>query len=41
MESVLVRYPGDNHEHARTGVPKNMVDRIRRKTEWFERHLKK
>ncbi|KQB35764.1 alpha/beta hydrolase family protein [Acidiplasma aeolicum] len=41
VESVLVRYPGDNHEHARTGVPKNMVDRIRRKTEWFERHLKK
>ncbi|KAA8921855.1 S9 family peptidase [Thermoplasma sp.] len=40
VESVLVRYPGDNHEHARAGVPKNMVDRLRRKTEWFDRHLK-
>jgi len=40
VESVLVRYPGDNHEHARAGVPKNMIDRLKRKKEWFERHLK-
>ncbi|PYB68429.1 S9 family peptidase [Thermoplasma sp. Kam2015] len=41
VDASLVRYPGDNHEHARSGVPKNMLDRLKRKTEWFDRYLKK
>ena len=40
VEAELIRYQGDNHEHARAGVPKNMVDRLKRKKEWFEKYLK-
>lgn len=39
VESVLVRYPGDSHEHARRGVPKNMKDRLKRKSDWFSKYL--
>lgn len=39
VDSVLVRYPGDSHEHARRGVPKNMQDRLQRKAEWFGKYL--
>lgn len=35
VPAAIVRYPGDSHEHARHGEPKNMVDRLRRKLEWF------
>ncbi|QKR00220.1 S9 family peptidase [Metallosphaera tengchongensis] len=41
VESVLVRYPGEGHEHARKGKPENMVHRLSKKLEWFEEHLKK
>ncbi len=38
VDAKLVRYPGDSHEHARRGKPLNMVDRLRRKSEWFKSH---
>ncbi len=38
-ESVLARYPGDSHEHARRGVPPNMKDRLERKLKWFRDHM--
>ncbi len=38
VDSVLVRYPGDSHEHARRGVPKNMRDRLQRKLDWFRKY---
>ncbi|MEM4057125.1 MAG: S9 family peptidase [Thermoplasmata archaeon] len=40
VDTELVRYMGDNHEHARAGVPKNMVDRLERKLAWFDKYLK-
>lgn len=39
VEAELVRYPGDSHEHARRGVPRNMRDRLERKEEWFSIHM--
>jgi dipeptidyl aminopeptidase/acylaminoacyl peptidase len=38
-ETVLARYPGDSHEHARHGVPRNMLDRLQRKLEWLDQHM--
>lgn len=38
VPSMLVRYQGDNHEHARRGVPKNMKDRLQRKLDWFKKY---
>ena len=40
VESELVRYQDDNDEHARSGVPKNMIDRLEIKLKWFNRFLK-
>ncbi len=40
VETELVRYQGDNHEHARAGAPKNMLDRLEIKLKWFDRFLK-
>lgn len=40
VPTELVRYQGDGHEHARRGNPKNMIDRLRRKLEWFDKYLK-
>lgn len=40
VDSQLVRYPKDSHEHARRGVPKNMQDRLKRKADWFGKYLK-
>ena len=40
VETELVRYQGDSHEHARAGKPPNMIDRLNRKKEWFDRYLK-
>ncbi len=40
VHTVLARYPGDSHEHARHGVPKNMLDRLQRKLDWFNEYLK-
>ena len=39
VETVLARYPGDSHEHARHGVPRNMLDRLQRKLEWLDLHM--
>lgn len=39
VKTMLIRYPGDSHEHARRGVPKNMKDRLSRKLEWFKMHM--
>lgn len=39
VESKLVRYQGDGHEHARKGKPDNMVHRLNLKLEWFRSHL--
>jgi Dipeptidyl aminopeptidases/acylaminoacyl-peptidases len=40
IDSELVRYKGDGHEHARRGKPNNMKDRLRRKLDWFNRYLR-
>ncbi|QIW23645.1 S9 family peptidase [Sulfolobus sp. S-194] len=40
VPTELVRYQGDSHEHARRGKPKNMIDRLKRKLEWFDKYLK-
>lgn len=40
VDSVLVRYQGDSHEHARRGTPKNMKDRLQRKLDWFTKYCK-
>lgn len=39
VESAFVRYPGDSHEHARHGNPKNMKDRLDRKLDWFRKYM--
>ncbi|AAY80989.1 alpha/beta hydrolase family protein [Sulfolobus acidocaldarius] len=41
VDTILVRYQQDSHEHARRGKPKNMRDRLERKLEWFDKYLKK
>ncbi len=41
VPSVMVRYPGDSHEHARHGNVRNMQDRLKRKLEFFDRYTKK
>ncbi len=40
VDTELIRYVGDNHEHARAGMPKNMIDRLKRKLQWFDKYLK-
>jgi dipeptidyl aminopeptidase/acylaminoacyl peptidase len=40
VPTMLVRYQGDGHEHARKGNPKNMKDRLKIKKEWFDKYLK-
>jgi dipeptidyl aminopeptidase/acylaminoacyl peptidase len=39
IETVLARYPGDSHEHARHGIPRNMLDRLQRKLDWLDQHM--
>lgn len=39
VDSQLVRYPGDSHEHARRGIPSNMKDRLERKLQWFNKYM--
>ncbi|BDB99375.1 S9 family peptidase [Saccharolobus caldissimus] len=39
VPTMLVRYQGDSHEHARRGKPKNMIDRLKTKLEWFNKYL--
>lgn len=41
VDTELVRYQGDNHEHARSGIPTNMIDRLERKLAWFDKYMKK
>lgn len=38
IDSMLVRYQGDSHEHARRGIPANMRDRLERKLGWFRKY---
>lgn len=40
VDSELIRYQGDNHEHARSGIPNNMVDRLERKLAWLNKYMK-
>mgnify|MGYP001772829822 CR=1 FL=1 len=40
IDTELVRYHGDGHEHARRGRPVNMKDRLRRKLDWFNKYLR-
>lgn len=39
VDTELIRYQGDGHEHARKGRPDNMKDRLQRKLEWFRKYL--
>jgi dipeptidyl aminopeptidase/acylaminoacyl peptidase len=39
VDTVLIRYQNDTHEHARRGRPENMKDRLTRKLEWFRKYL--
>jgi dipeptidyl aminopeptidase/acylaminoacyl peptidase len=39
-DTELIRYQSDNHEHARSGIPANMVDRLNRKLAWFNKYMK-
>lgn len=39
VESEMLRYQGDSHEHARAGKPPNMIHRLSAKKEWFDRYL--
>ncbi len=39
VNSELLRYQGDSHEHARAGKPRNMLHRLSAKKEWFDRYL--
>lgn len=41
IDTGLIRYEGDNHEHARSGIPTNMIDRLKRKLAWFDKYMKK
>jgi dipeptidyl aminopeptidase/acylaminoacyl peptidase len=38
-EVELVRFPGESHELSRSGRPDRRVERLRRITSWFGRHL--
>ncbi|MEM7582295.1 MAG: S9 family peptidase [Acidobacteriota bacterium] len=38
VETELVIFEGENHSLSRTGTPINLVERLRRIIEWFERH---
>jgi len=38
-EVELVRFPGESHELSRSGRPDRRVERLRRLTGWFARHL--
>jgi dipeptidyl aminopeptidase/acylaminoacyl peptidase len=34
----MVIFKGENHSLSRTGTPTNLVERLERIIEWFERH---
>lgn len=38
-EVELVRFPGESHELSRSGRPDRRLERLRRVTDWFSRHL--
>jgi len=38
-EVELVRFPGESHDLSRSGRPDRRVERLRRITSWFDRHL--
>ena len=39
VETELVIFRGENHSLSRSGTPVNLVERLRRIIDWFERHL--
>ncbi|BCU67633.1 acylaminoacyl-peptidase [Sulfolobales archaeon HS-7] len=41
VDVKLVIYNEEDHEHARRGKPINMKDRLSKKLDWFDEHLKK
>ncbi len=40
VDTELVRYQGDGHEHARSGKPGNMIHRLDTKNAWFRKYMK-
>jgi dipeptidyl aminopeptidase/acylaminoacyl peptidase len=38
-ETVLVRFPGENHELSRSGKPKHRIERLNHMIGWFKTHL--
>lgn len=41
QEVEFVRYPGENHELSRSGIPEHRIDRLQRIYGWFEKFLLK
>jgi dipeptidyl aminopeptidase/acylaminoacyl peptidase len=38
-ETMLVRFPGENHELSRSGTPRHRLERFRIILDWFARYL--
>jgi dipeptidyl aminopeptidase/acylaminoacyl peptidase len=38
-ETMMVRFPGENHELSRSGKPKHRIERLNHITDWFKKHL--
>jgi len=38
-ETMMVRFPGENHELSRSGKPKHRIERLNHITGWFKKHL--
>ncbi len=38
-ETVLIRFPGENHELSRSGKPKHRIERLNHMIGWFKTHL--
>lgn len=38
-ETMMVRFPGENHELSRSGKPKHRIENLNHITDWFKKHL--
>jgi dipeptidyl aminopeptidase/acylaminoacyl peptidase len=38
-ETVMVRFPGENHDLSRSGKPRHRVERLNHIVNWFKKHL--
>jgi acylaminoacyl-peptidase len=38
-ETMLVRFPGENHELSRSGKPRHRIERLNHILGWFKKHL--